>query len=94
MIEWWMGRWRRAVSGPAGETADRQASPLAERKARAACAREPTRLATSTPDAARRRCGLPRRGIELSTAVYPRGYELRWWMPAGGWSDAGQSRLP
>ena len=75
-------RWLPAGSGLPARTLDGKAVPPAEPPARVACAREEEKPGSSGTDAVGCPNGLSAHGIELGAAVYPRGYELRWWMPA------------
>ena len=76
--------WARGGSGLPARTLDGKPVPRAEPTARGAGDRDEERRGSSGTDAVRRPDGLSPHGIELSAAVYLRGYELRWWMPAGG----------
>jgi hypothetical protein len=74
--------WLRAGSGLPARTLDRKAVPPAVLTARGAGNRDKERPGSLGTDAVRRPAGLSPHGIELSAAVYLRGHELRWWMPA------------
>ncbi len=74
--------WARGGSRLPARTPDGKALPPAEPSARAASTREEEQPGSSGTDPVRRQIGRSPHGIELSAAVYLRGYELRWWMPA------------
>ena len=74
--------WARGGSGLPARTLDGKAVSPAEPMARATYTREEEQPCSSGTDAVRRPDGLSPHGIELSAAVYLRGYELRWWIPA------------
>ena len=74
--------WLWEGSGLPARTLGGKAVPPAGLSAGDQSAQEEEEPRATATDAVRRPDGLSSHGIELSAAVYLRGYELRWWMPA------------
>jgi len=74
--------WVRGDSELPAGTLDGNAVLPAGPTDRAAGDRDEERRGSSGTDPGRRRTEPSPHGFALSAAVYPRGYELRWWLPA------------